>query len=59
MRPLPKRLRRKQSRLKITMISKVSFDGKHQRHLLFCVPVAYDCFARLLHMRPPGFHGVR
>lgn len=25
----------------------------------FCVPVAYDCFARLLHMRPPGFHGVR
>lgn len=58
-RPLPKRLRRKRSRLKVTTISKVSFDGKHQRHFLFCPPVAYACFAHLLHMRPPGFHGVR
>ena len=40
-RPLPKRLKRKRSRLKITTISQVSFDGKHQRHLLFCPPVTY------------------
>ena len=61
MRPLPKRLRnrRRWSRLKITTISKVSFDGKHQRHFLFCPPIAYACFAHLLHMRPLGFHGVR
>ena len=52
-------LRRRRSRLKITTISKVSFDGKHQRHFLFCPPIAYACFAHLLHMRPLGFHGVR
>ena len=58
MRPLPKRLRRKQSRLKITTISQVSFDGKHQRHLLLSTLALHARFARLLHMRSPGFHGM-
>ncbi len=32
--------------------------AKHQRHLLLCTLALHARFARLLHMRSPGFHGM-
>ena len=31
----------------------------HAYCLRLLCPLAYACSARLLHIRPPGFHGVR
>ena len=59
MLPLPKRLRNRRNKANIKGLQRCRSMAKHQRHFLFCPPIAYACFAHLLHMRPLGFHGVR
>lgn len=54
MRPLPKRLRNRRDKANIKGLQRCRSMAKHQRHLF----ALHARFARLLHMRSPGFHGM-
>ena len=58
MRPLPKRLRNRRNKANIKGLQWCRSMAKHQRHLLLCTLALHARFARLLHMRSPGFHGM-
>lgn len=57
MRPLPKRLRNRRNKANIK-VAKVPFDGETSTAPLLCTLALHARFARLLHMRSPGFHGM-
>ena len=58
MRPLPKRLRNRRNKANIKGLQRCRSMAKHQRHLLLCTLALHARFARLLHVRSPGFHGM-
>ena len=58
MRPLPKRLPNRRNKVNIKGLKKCPSMAKPQRRLLPCTLALHARFARLLHMRSPGFHGM-
>ena len=59
MRPLPKRLRNRRNKANIKGLQKGAVRWRNiNGTFLLCTLALHARFARLLHMRSPGFHGM-